>query len=102
MAALIAWLKSKSVTSHSVAAGAVFIAGLISTDAQVRNIVLSFFEKHPAIGTDIVAIAGIILKYSHSSSPAGKVAAAQVIEASPNPPTQAAVDAAKPSKEPTP
>jgi hypothetical protein len=97
MSTLIAWLKSKNWTTHSIAAAAVFIAGLISTDAQVRNLVLSFFEKHPAIGTDVVALAAIILKYSRSSSKAGTVAIAQVIAASPDPPTQAAVDAAKPT-----
>lgn len=96
MAALLAWLRSKSFTSHSVAAGAVFLAGLISTDQQVRDLMLTFFKSHPAIGTDIVALAAIVLKYSHSSSPAGAVAAAKVIEASPNAPTPAAVAAATP------
>jgi len=58
MTAFLAWLKSKNVTSHSIALGAFALAGLITKDAQV-------------------------------------------IEATPDPPppTQAAVDAAKPSKE---
>jgi hypothetical protein len=100
--ALIAWLKSKSYLSHSVAAGAILIATLISSDLQVRNFVLEIFKAHPTLGADIIALAAIILKYSHSNSPAGTVASAQVIMASPDPPTPAAVAAAQPGGVPTP
>jgi hypothetical protein len=96
MNSFVSWLKSKSITSHSVAAVAVSLATLIMTDETVRNFVLSTFDHHPKIGSSILALAGIILKYSHSSSPAGTVATAQAIESAPNPPTPAAVEAAKP------
>ena len=98
MNAILAWLKSKSITSHTVAAAAVALSTLIMTDEQARDFVLKLFAAHPKIGTTIVALAGIILKYSHSSSPAGTVATAQQIVAAPDPPTQAAVDAAKGTK----
>jgi len=93
---LMKWLRSKSITSHSVAAALVLAATVITSDQQVRDFVLGLFQAHPKIATAIVSLAAIILKYSHSSSPAGAIAQAQTIEATPNAPTQAAVDAAKP------
>jgi hypothetical protein len=98
MNSLWAWLKSKNLTSHSIAAAAIALATLITTDQQVRDFLISTFQQHPKIGTSIVTIAGIILKYSHSSSPAGTVATAQQIESSPNPPTPAEVVAANPKE----
>ncbi len=100
LAKFLAWLKSKNISSHAIAATAVGIATLIMTDQQVRNFILKIFANHPDIGSAVVLIAGTILKYSNPSSPAGSVAAAQVIASSPNPPTQAAVEAAKPKETP--
>jgi hypothetical protein len=91
---ILAWIRSKNITAHSIAAIGVIVATLITSDQTVRNFVLELFEKHPAIGTDIVVFAGIIIKYSNSSSAAGTVAVAKVILDSPNPPTKAAVEAA--------
>ena len=56
---------------------------------------MSSFQLHPKIVSGITGLAVIILKYGHSSSPAGVVANAQSVLASPNPPTQAAVQAAQ-------
>jgi hypothetical protein len=98
MNALAAWLKSKNLTSHSIAAAAIAIATLISTDQQVRDFLLSTFQAHPKIASSAFALAGIILKYSHSSSPAGTVATAQEIQTSPAALTQDAVDAVKPKE----
>jgi hypothetical protein len=92
---ITAWLKSKNLTSHTVAAGAIALAGLIMADQQVRDFIISASVAHPKIGAGIIALAGIILKYSHSSSPAGTVATAEVIQASPNAPSPSAVEAAK-------
>lgn len=94
---IIAWLKSKNLTAHSIAVAAVAVATLYSSDQQFRDFVLMSFQNHPKVLADIALAVGIILKYSHSSSPAGTVAAAQTIEASGNAPAQSAVDAAKPS-----
>ena len=94
MSTILAWLKSKNWTAHTVAVLAVSIATLISSDQMVRDFVLGLFKAHPAIGTDIVALAAIILKYSRSSSPAGVVALSQNIQAGPDAPSKAAVDAA--------
>jgi hypothetical protein len=95
MNALLAWFKSKNVSAHTIAAVAILAATAITTDQQVRDFVLGIFQAHPKVGTGILTVAGIILKYSHSSSAAGKVVAAEKVMASPNPPTPAAVEAAK-------
>ena len=89
-----AWLKSKNWTAHSLAIVGLTAAGLITGDPQVRNFILEIFKAHPTLGADIVILAGIIAKYSHSSSAAGKVAVAEEILASANPPSPAAVAAA--------
>jgi hypothetical protein len=98
MNAILAWLKSKNASSHSIAAGAVVIAGIIMTDEKVRDFVLALFAKHPDVGTAIVTIAGIIFKYSSSRTPAAIVGAAQQIQVAPNPPSQTEVDATKGTK----
>ena len=94
-AGLIAWFKSKNITAHSIAVIAIAAATAITTDEQVRSFVTGMFQNHPKIFTGIMSAAAIILKYSHSSSAAGTVANAQSIEASPKPPTPAAVQAAQ-------
>jgi hypothetical protein len=93
---LVAWLKSKNITAHSIAVGAIALATLYTTDQQVRDFVLALVKDHPKIAADISLAVAVILKYSHSSSDAGTVANAKVIEASPNPPTATAVEAATP------
>lgn len=90
----IAWLKSKNVTTHTVGALCITLAGLITLDPQVRDFLLLLFKAHPALGSDIVLLAAIIAKYSHSSSPAGTLATARAIQSAPDAPTSAAVDAA--------
>lgn len=90
----VAWIKSKNITAHSVAVAAIAFATLYSSDQQFRDFVLTLVKGHPKIIADIGVAVGIILKYSHSSSDAGTVAQAKVIESSPNPPTPAEVTAA--------
>ena len=94
IATIKAWFRSKNITSHSVAVAAVAFATLYTTDDQFRNFVIALFQNHPKILADISLAAGVILKYMHSSSPAGTVGAAQAIQASNNPQTQKEVDAA--------
>jgi hypothetical protein len=92
---LVAWLKSRNISSHSIAVGAVALCSLIMTDETIRNFVLNLFAEHPKIGTAIVTIAGIILKYSPARTPAAIVGEAQKIVAAPNPPNQTEVNATK-------
>lgn len=94
MNTIIAWFHSKSITSHSIAAGAIVLAGLITVDPQVRDFVTSLFQAHPTLGADIVLLAGLIAKYTHSSSPAGTMATSRAIITTPDAPTKAQVDAA--------
>ena len=91
---LAAWFRSKNISSHTIAVAAVTLAGLITTDQQVRDFILSQFKAHPAIGSDIVLLAGVILKYARSSSDAGAVAHADAIKDKPDAPTASQVDAA--------
>jgi hypothetical protein len=91
---LVAWLKSKNITSH-------VIAGLITTlstgfafDPTFRGAVGMLFVNYPRTLASLGAVLTIWLKYSHSSSEVGTVARAQNILQSPNPPTQTEVDAA--------
>ena len=93
-----AWLKSKNITTHTVAVAVLAVATVISTDQQVRDWVLELFKAHPVIGTNLVALAGIILKYSHSSSAAGTMVQARAIQDKPDAPTASQIDAATPSK----
>jgi hypothetical protein len=96
LASITAWLKSKNITAHSVAVAAIFISTAIVEDQQVRDFILKLFQVHPKVGTSIVALAMIVLKYSHSSSAAGAVVAAKEVMASPTPPTREQIQAATP------
>lgn len=97
---VIAWLRSKNITTHAVAGFLVVIATIITTDPQVQQLLIALLKAHPAIVADVVLVAGIIAKYSLSSSPAGTLATARDIKASPDTPTRAQVDAADTSIKP--
>lgn len=100
IAELRAWLRSKNITSHAIVATVVLVASAVTTDQQVRDFLIGLLQAHPKLATGIFSLAAIILKYSHSSSAAGKVAAAENVLASPNPPTEAAVAAANTTPRP--
>ena len=91
---IISWFRSKNLTAHSIAVAGLFVATLITTDQTVRDFVLKMFHDHPDVGTYIVVLSGIVLKYTRSSSAAGTVAAAKIIIAQPDAPTHAEVEAA--------
>ena len=94
MNTIIAWLKSKNWTAHTVAGILIAGCGIIAADPQVQAFITSNLSAHPAAAAEIVSLAVIVAKYTHSSSPAGTLATARVITASPNAPTSAQVDAA--------
>ena len=94
MNTIAAWFRSKNITTHTIAAFLLAAAGLIATDQQVQDFIVQLFKAHPALGSEIVAVALIIAKYSHSSSPAGAVAQSRAILANGNAPTTKQVDAA--------
>ena len=97
MNTIIAWFKSKNITAHTVAAFLLAAAGLIASDQQVQDFIVAMFKAHPALGSEIVAGALIIAKYSRSSSAAGTVARSRAILSNGNAPTAAQVDAADPA-----
>ena len=77
----VAWLKSKNITSHTVFGVITVMASAVVLDEQIRTFVLGLFAAHPKIGTAIIAIAGIILKYSTGMSAAGVLKAAPAAQA---------------------
>ena len=92
----IAWLKSKNWTAHTVAAFCISAAIFISSDSQAQQFLLDLLKAHPALAADVILLAGLIAKYSHSSSPAGTLAGARAVMDEPNTPTPAQVNAADP------
>ena len=90
----IAWIKSKSILAHSVAALCLTAAGVITFDPQVQQLLLALLKEHPADASDIILLAAVVAKYSHSSSPAGMLVAARDIKDSGDAPTAKQVDAA--------
>ena len=99
-----AWMASKNVTTHTVGAAIIAFAFTYDSSPALRNYIGTVFVGYPVVVTKLGiltanVVAGVTLwrSYSHSSSPAGILATAQVITSLPNPPTQAAIDAAKPS-----
>ncbi len=95
MDGLAAWFKSKNWTAHTVAVAAIGVATAITTDETVRSFLVGVFQLHPKIVAGITGAAVLVLKYSHSSSPAGTVANAESVLAAPNPPTATAIQAAQ-------
>ena len=91
---IAAWFRSKNITAHTVALLAASAAGLITFDPQVQQFLVTLLKAHPAAATDIILLAGIVAKYSRSSSPAGAVANAKAIMANGNAPTAAEISAA--------
>ena len=90
---IVAWLKSKNWTTHAVLALALPAAGIITFDPQAQQLLVDLLKSHPALAADIILLAGVIAKYSHSSSQAGTLANARNIEATKSIPS-AKIDAA--------
>jgi hypothetical protein len=91
---IVAWFKSKNITAHSLAAILITAAGIVTFDPQVQQFLVDLLKAHPVLASDIILFAGIVAKYTHSSSPAGTVANAKEILAQPDAPTSSQVDAA--------
>jgi len=67
---VLEWIKSKNITSHAIAGVIVTVCTILATDTEVRDFFIKNFQTHPKIVATIFSIAAIVLKYSHSSSPA--------------------------------
>lgn len=92
---LLAWLRSKSITAHAVALAALTLASVVAADPQLQQWLKQVCGPHVGLATELIGFCVIVAKYSHSSSAAGKVAAADVIMAGQNPPTAEAIAAAR-------
>ena len=98
---LVAWMKSKNITVHTLGLGIVGFAAAYDSSPDLRNYIGTVFTGYPVVVTrlgELTAniVAGVTLwrNYAHSSSPAGIVAASRDVLDSPNPPTAAQIDAA--------
>ena len=105
IAKILAWFKSKNLTTHTVWIGLLGFAALYDSSSAFRDQISTLFFGYPIIVTKIgyvcsnlLILSAIWAKVSHSSSPAGIVGAAQAIQASEKPETQAQVDAADTTK----
>ena len=100
MNSFIAWFKSKNISTHTVGGAIVAFAIAYDTTPALRDYIGTLFTGYPVVVTKIGElaaniVAGVTLwrNYSHSSSTAGTLATARVINDSPNAPTSAQVDA---------
>jgi hypothetical protein len=97
-----AWFRSKNITTHTV--GAVIVAAAFAYDGSpaLRDYIGTLFTGYPVVVTHLGVLAANIVgavtlwrNYSHSSSAAGTLATARTINALPDAPTSAQVDAAQ-------
>jgi hypothetical protein len=98
---LVAWAKSKNITTHTVGGFIVAFAVAYNSSSDMRNYISTLFVGYPVVATKIAVLmtdiaAGVALwrNFSHSSSPAGTLATAREIHAQPDAPTSAQIDAA--------
>jgi len=98
---LIAYARSKNITTHSIGFAIVAIAGYYDKSPDFRNWVGSFFVGYPVVVTkigvvmmNITAAVTLWRNYSNSRSSAGVLAAANAIKSEPDAPTASQVDAA--------
>jgi hypothetical protein len=91
---ILAWLKSKNWTTHTVGAACISAAIYISASQQAQQFLLDLLKAHPALAADAILLATLIAKASRSSSPAGTMAAARAIRADGDQPTTKQVDEA--------
>jgi hypothetical protein len=90
---IIAWLRSKNITTKSVIAGAIGIAIWIAASPAAQEWIKTTLAAHPQLASLIVLASVAIAQQNHSSSPAGAMAQARDVVAN-NPLTVAQVDAA--------
>lgn len=67
VAAFLAWLKTRNISSHTVAMAVIGMSGLIVSDQQVRDFLIKTLAHHPDVATAVIGMAGIIFKYSQPS-----------------------------------
>lgn len=83
---LTAWLKSKNITSHSVAAFVIGFCVLYDSSPEVRQYIAGLFVGYPIVVTKLgIAVTHILgavaiwTKYSHSSSITGTLTRAAAL-----------------------
>jgi hypothetical protein len=98
---LLAWCRSKNITTHTIGAAIIGFAVAYDSSSQLRDYIGTLFTGFPVVVTTLGTLcaniaAGVALwrNYSHSSSPAGTLATARQIQTQPDAPTAAQVDAA--------
>lgn len=95
MNSIAIWFRSKNWTTHTVIAGAVSLALVVASDPAIQDWIKVTLSLHPQLASLIVLASIAVAKNSHSSSPAGTLATARVINALPDAPTASEIDAAQ-------
>jgi hypothetical protein len=80
MNAIAKWLKSRNITSHTIAGVVASAFALYSSDQQFRDFVIASLQQHPKILAGIATAAGIYFKYSGAHSPSGVIQEAVAVQ----------------------
>ena len=91
---IAAWLNAHNGLAKTLVALIVAGAGVVGTLPQAQAFVMLTFKAHPAVGTWILAACALYVTLKSPHSDAGAVAHARAIQAQPDAPTAAQVDAA--------
>ena|SRR3569833_147130 len=68
---VVKWLRSRNITSHTVAGVITLIAFTYISDTEVRSYVTELLQNHPKIIAFITWVFVMWLKYSNAHSPIG-------------------------------
>jgi|HubBroStandDraft_1064217.scaffolds.fasta_scaffold505971_2 hypothetical protein len=98
MNAILAWIKSKNISTHVIIVFASGLACTVAADPALQAWIKTALPNHPTLTSFIVLASIAWAKQSHSSSPAGTVANAKAILAQPNAPSAAQVESATTAK----
>jgi hypothetical protein len=105
MQTILAWLKSKNITTHTVGGFIIAFAVAYNSSPQLRDYIGTLFTGFPVVVSklgilcaDIAAGVALWRNYAHSGSDAGVLARAREIQSKPDAPTAAQVDAATTQK----
>jgi len=77
MSYLSTWLKSKNISAHSTVIVILAIAGYITNSQTAQTWLLNNLSTHIVFATGIISLAGIIFRYSKSSTAQSTVQQAQ-------------------------
>lgn len=63
------WFVAHNISSHTVAAGAIFAGSLYVSNDQVKAMVDAFLSNHKSFSAVFTVLMAAYLKYSHGHNP---------------------------------